>query len=166
MLESISCPHVHVYEFSNSQWLQVKFSIIKNGNEIWNGQSDICNILHRKSARQKTKMHLFGFPTECPVAESRRCVDSSKTFNISKFKVLLPIAAGQTIANYDITHDKVIIQFFVFLFKRQWYIMCLCIDFQGKTCAVVKFEISKQCGRFYVHLDYIGAIHYIMTYYQ
>lgn len=71
------------------------------------GHPDICNVLDHKSAAQKAKLELFGFPTECPVPEGQRCMDGSKKVDVSKYKSLLPMAAGLIVAKYDVTHDTV-----------------------------------------------------------
>lgn len=72
-----------------------------------NGHPDICNALDSKSAEQKAKLELFGFPTECPVPEGRKCLDGTNKVDISPYKGLLPMAAGEITANYDVTHDTV-----------------------------------------------------------
>lgn len=33
------------------------------------GNLDMCNALDHKSAEQKKKLEIFGFPTECPIPE-------------------------------------------------------------------------------------------------
>lgn len=75
------------------------------------GHPDICDLLDHNSVEQKAILELFAFPTECPVAEGRKCMDGSKKVDISKYKGLLPMATGQITANYDVTHDTVIIAF-------------------------------------------------------
>lgn len=75
------------------------------------GHPDICNTLDHKSAEQKAKLEAFGFPTECPVPEGRKCMDGTKRADISKFKNMLPMIAGKITAHYDVTHDTVRIFF-------------------------------------------------------
>lgn len=99
----------------------MKYSIVKNGHEMLNGHPDICNALDSKSAEQKAKLELFGFPTECPVPEGRKCLDGTNKVDISPYKGLLPMAAGEITANYDVTHDTVSNQSFdVCLFQGQF----------------------------------------------
>lgn len=33
------------------------------------GHPDMCNTLDHKSAEQRKKLQMFGFPTECPIPE-------------------------------------------------------------------------------------------------
>lgn len=87
----------------------MKYTITKNGNELLSGHPDICNALDHKSDDQKAKLEMFGFPTECPVPEGQKCMDGSKKVDITKFKNLLPMAAGKITAHYDVTHDTVYI---------------------------------------------------------
>lgn len=82
------------------------------------GHPDICNVLDHKTAEHKAKLELFGFPTECPVPEGRKCMDGTKTVDITPYKGLLPMAAGQITANYDVTHDTVIDKSFCVFFSR------------------------------------------------
>lgn len=74
---------------------------MKNGNELMTGHPDICNELDHKNAEQKAKLEMFGFPTECPVGAEQKCMDGSKKMDISKFKNLLPMAAGM---NFILCH--------------------------------------------------------------
>lgn len=111
-----------------------------------NGHPDICNVLDSHTAEQKAKLELFGFPTECPVPEGRKCLDGTNKVDITPYKGLLPMAAGEITANYDVTHDTVINKsFYACLFQGQCYDSVAETQylFQGKTCAVVKFEITK-----------------------
>lgn len=85
----------------------MKYSISKDGHELLNGHPDICNVLDRKNAEQKSKLEMFGFPADCPVPEGVKCFDGSKKVNVSKYKNLLPMAVGKIIAKYDVTHDTV-----------------------------------------------------------
>lgn len=86
---------------------QVKYTVTKNGNELLSGHPDICNALDHKTAEQKEKLEMFGFPTECPVPEGRKCMDGTKKVDISKFKNFLPMAAGHVTVHQEITHDTV-----------------------------------------------------------
>lgn len=110
-----------------------------------NGHPDICNVLDKNTAEHKAKLELFGFPTECPVPKGRKCMDDTNKIDISPYKGLLPMAAGEITANYDVTHDTVISQSFsVILFQGRFHMILVSFQiFQGKTCAVVKFEIKK-----------------------
>lgn len=73
---------------------------------VFSGHPDICNALDQKTAEQKAKLEIFGFPTECPVHEGRKCMDGTKKVDISKYKHILPMVAGKITAHYDITHDN------------------------------------------------------------
>lgn len=75
-----------------------------------NGDPDVCEKNpDRATLDQKAMLDMLAFPMpECPVAEGRRCMDGSKKRNISKYKGLLPMAAGKLTANYNIIHDTVI----------------------------------------------------------
>ncbi|XP_031623473.1 uncharacterized protein LOC116340880 [Contarinia nasturtii] len=98
---------------------KVKYSILKNGQEMLSGHPDICDVLDHKTAEQKVKLEMFGFPTECPVPEGRKCMDGTKKVDVSKYKNMLPMAVGKITSHYEVTHDS------------------------GTTCIEIKFEINK-----------------------
>lgn len=98
----------------------MKYTISKNGNVLLSGHPDICNTLDHKTADQKAKLEAFGFPTECPVPEGRKCMDGTKKADISKFKNMLPMIAGKITAHYDVVHDTVRLFFFLVIRWIQW----------------------------------------------
>lgn len=71
------------------------------------GNPDICNVLDHKDDEQKKQLEVFGFPTDCPVPEGKKCFDGSKKVDVSKFKDILAMAVGTISAKYDVTHDTV-----------------------------------------------------------
>lgn len=82
------------------------------------GHPDICSEMDHANQEHKMKLQMFGFPSECPVPEGRKCVDPEKKIDISKFKNLLSMAKGKITAHFDITHDTVQmnLKYFCFLF--------------------------------------------------
>lgn len=71
------------------------------------GNPNVCDELDKKSEDAKARLQMFGFPTECPVPEGRRCFDGDKKINITKFKNYLNMANGKMAINADIEHDTV-----------------------------------------------------------
>ncbi|XP_055295197.1 uncharacterized protein LOC129564970 [Sitodiplosis mosellana] len=98
---------------------KVNYTVSKNGNVLLSGNPDLCSALDHKTKEQKEKLEMFGIPSDCPVPEGRKCMDGSKKVDISKFKNMLPMAAGRITVRDEITHDT------------------------GKTCVEIKFEVSK-----------------------
>lgn len=114
---------------------QVKYTILKNGNRITSGTTDVCAELENDSKGITTALMSFGLPKNCPVdavkfsyifiqfisslflfvlklrhfhwIQMRQCSDGSQTINISKHKTLLPLAVGNIDISIDGTHDTV-----------------------------------------------------------
>lgn len=86
---------------------KVNYKISKDGMVIFSGKPNFCEALDKKTEEQKARLQLFGFPTECPFPEERRCVDGDKKLNIAKFKGMLGMALGKVVVESDIEHDTV-----------------------------------------------------------
>lgn len=86
---------------------KVDFSILKNGVVMLSGNPDLCDALDKKSAEAKGKLALFGFPTECPIPEERRCLDGNKSVDVTKYKNFLNLAIGKMEIDAKIEHDTV-----------------------------------------------------------
>lgn len=114
---------------------QVKYTILKNGNRITSGTTDVCAELANDSKGITTALMSFGLPKNCPVdavkisyifflfisflslfvlklrhfhwIQMRQCSDGSQKINISKHKTLLPLAVGNIDISIDGTHDTV-----------------------------------------------------------
>lgn len=84
-----------------------RYSIVKNGMPIISGNPDLCAALDKKGEEAKAKLEMFGFPTECPFPEGRKCMDGQKKLSIAKFKKFLSMAAGKMEIEADILHDTV-----------------------------------------------------------
>lgn len=86
---------------------KVDFTISKNGVVMLTGNPDLCDALDKKSEEAKGKLALFGFPTECPIPEGRKCLDGSKSVDVSKYKNFLNLAFGKVEINAHMEHDTV-----------------------------------------------------------
>lgn len=95
------------HEIFSRYYNQVKYSFAKDGHELITGHPDICNVLDHKNEEQKKQLEAFGFPTDCPVPEGKKCFDGNKKVDVSKFKDVLSMAVGTITAKYEITHDTV-----------------------------------------------------------
>lgn len=71
------------------------------------GSPDACAALDKKSEEHKAKLQMFGFPTECPIPEGRRCMTGDKKIDVNKYKSMLPMALGKLQIMADIEHDTV-----------------------------------------------------------
>lgn len=86
---------------------QVKYTITKSGVAILNGTPDLCAVLDKKSEEHKAKLEMFGFPTECPIPDGRKCLTGDKKMDVKKYKSFLAMAMGKIQLNADIQHDTV-----------------------------------------------------------
>lgn len=86
---------------------RVNYKISKNGVVIFTGQPNFCEVLDKKFEEAKARLQMFGFPTECPFPEQRKCVDGDKKINIARFKNMLGMAIGKVTVEADIEHDTV-----------------------------------------------------------
>lgn len=71
------------------------------------GSPDMCEELDHKGEEAKTKLAMFGFPTECPVPEGRKCFEGDKKMNVTKYKNFLNLANGKMEIDADVEHDTV-----------------------------------------------------------
>lgn len=71
------------------------------------GNPDMCDALHKKSDDSRERLAMFGFPTECPVPEGRKCFEGDKKMNVTKFKNYLNLINGKMEIDADIEHDTV-----------------------------------------------------------
>lgn len=86
---------------------KANFSIMKNGVVMLTGNPDLCDALDKKSEEAKGKLAMFGFPTECPIPEGRRCMDGTKPVDVTKYKNFLNMAFGKMAIQADVEHDTV-----------------------------------------------------------
>lgn len=124
---------------------QAKYTILKNGNRITSGSSDICKELASDSKGVASALMSFGMPKTCPVekvsfplcfpyfiqtksfyqnesfhnVQLRKCVDGEQKIDFSKHKSLLPLAAGNIDISIDGTHDTVFILYDTVIGKLQ-----------------------------------------------
>lgn len=87
--------------------MQMKYTLTKSGVAIISGSPDACAVLDAKSEEHKAKLEMFGFPTECPIPEGRKCLNGEKKIDVKKFKSFLAMAVGKIQLNVDIQHDTV-----------------------------------------------------------
>lgn len=109
------------------------------------GNPDVCDALNKKSVEAKSRLAMFGFPTECPVPEGRRCFDGDKKLNVTKYKNLLNIASGKMEIDAEIEHDTVCpLTFIIIIFPYDSRLQLLLIFIlQGKSCLKMRFELYK-----------------------
>lgn len=93
--------------FSHNTCLQIKYTITKAGVAIISGNPDVCSTLDKKTAEQKARLEMFGFPTECPIPEGRRCLTGDKKVDMSKYKSYLGMSVGKMVISANIEHDTV-----------------------------------------------------------
>lgn len=112
---------------------KVTYTILKNGNRITSGTTDVCAELAKDSKGIATALMSFGLPKSCPVEQVklpftirlslsrifsnwhydsnefqlRQCADGTQKINIAKHKALLPLAVGNIDISIDGTHDTV-----------------------------------------------------------
>lgn len=101
--------------FSTLITIQVKYSIERDTQILFSGQVNVCNVSSAKSAQDKEILELFAFPTECPLSEGRICTDGTKKVDISKYKDFLSFLEGDLIGKYDVTHDTVAMNIYLFV---------------------------------------------------
>lgn len=94
----------------------MKYTILKNGNRITNGNADVCAQMEKNTQGVATAMMSLGMPNKCPIEKMRKCSDGSHKFTIAQHKSLLPLAAGKIDITIDGTHDTV--NFFQFKFIK------------------------------------------------
>lgn len=87
--------------------IQIKYTILKSGVAILSGNPDACAALDAKSEEHKAKLQMFGFPTECPIPEGRKCMTGDKKIDVKKYKSFLAMAMGKIQLHADIEHDTV-----------------------------------------------------------
>lgn len=78
---------------------------------IISGNPDLCSTLDKKTAEQKARLEMFGFPTECPIPEGRKCLTGDKKVDMSKYKSYLGMSVGKMVISANIEHDTVSIFF-------------------------------------------------------
>lgn len=85
----------------------MKYSITRNGKELYSGQPDVCEQMDEIMNLHNIIFGLFGFPFECPISAGQTCTDHTKKYDISQYKTILPLTVGVLNARYDVTHDTV-----------------------------------------------------------
>ncbi|XP_031623474.1 uncharacterized protein LOC116340881 [Contarinia nasturtii] len=83
----------------------VKYTILKNGNRITSGSTDVCEELKKDTKGIATGLMSFGLPKSCPIKKMKQCADGSQKISIASHKNLLPLAAGTIDMTIDVTHD-------------------------------------------------------------
>lgn len=127
----IESDHAYINAIAMSQ--QIKYTILKNGNRITSGTTDLCAELKKEAKGLTTALVSFGLPKECPIPkvlslnlisyyerwswrslylvnfhfQLRKCADGSEKISIAKQKSFLSLVAGNIDLSVEGTHDNV-----------------------------------------------------------
>lgn len=98
-----------------------KYTITKDGVQVLQGSTDICD----QAARPRRTEHIaellrsLGVPEKCPISAGQICTEPTQVVNINRFKQYLPLARGAIAVDVDVQHDS------------------------GKSCFKIRFDITK-----------------------
>uniref|UniRef100_A0A8W7PFH9 Uncharacterized protein n=1 Tax=Anopheles coluzzii TaxID=1518534 RepID=A0A8W7PFH9_ANOCL len=98
-----------------------KYTISKDGVQVMQGSTDICD----QASRPRRTEHIaellrsLGVPEKCPISAGQICTEPSQVVNINRFKQYLPLARGAIAVDVAVQHDS------------------------GKSCFKIRFDITK-----------------------
>lgn len=98
-----------------------KYTISKDGVQVMQGSTDICDQASRPRRTEQIAelLRTFGVPEKCPISAGEICTEPSQVVNINRFKQYLPLARGAIAVDVAVQHDS------------------------GKSCFKIRFDITK-----------------------
>uniref|UniRef100_A0A182P0I7 Uncharacterized protein n=1 Tax=Anopheles epiroticus TaxID=199890 RepID=A0A182P0I7_9DIPT len=85
-----------------------KYTISKDGVQVMQGSTDICDQASRPRRTENIAELLrgLGVPEKCPIEAGQICTEPSQVVNINRFKQYLPLARGAIAVDVAVQHDS------------------------------------------------------------
>uniref|UniRef100_A0A182JQF8 Uncharacterized protein n=1 Tax=Anopheles christyi TaxID=43041 RepID=A0A182JQF8_9DIPT len=95
-------------QFKDFKTGNAKYTISKDGVQVMQGSTDICD----QASRPRRTEHIaellrsLGVPEKCPISAGQICTEPSQVVNINRFKQYLPLARGSIAVDVAVQHDS------------------------------------------------------------